>query len=505
MTTAADSATLRGVEFHRVAWRPLALTSGGVAALLVIFSGRYGPHRDELYFVAAGQHLAWGYVDQPSFTPLVARVVSELFGDALVGWRLPSALAAGAVVLLTGLSARRLGGDRPAQLLAAAAMAVSAILLIVGHLMSTATFDLLFWTLISFLVVRQLQGSDPRGWLLVGLVVGVALHNKTLVAVLVAALLLGLLAVGPRSVLRSVWLWLGAVLALLVWLPNLLWQADHGWPQLTLAQAIAGGSSGSSQPRWLFLPMQLVLVSPVLVAVWVPGLVRLWRAPELRPLRCFAFAYAFLAVVFLVAGGKPYYLTGLYPLLLAAGGPPVVRWLRRRSDARGWVIGGLALSLLVNAVLMLPVLPVRALAVTPVVDINYDAGETVGWPAFAATVATVYAGLPPADRDRAVLVTRNYGQAGAIDRFGPELGLPKAFSGHNAYFDWGPPPDTGGPVVLVGFDEAFLRTVFADVRQAATIDNGVGVDNDEQGTPVWVAREPRGPWAEIWPSFRRLG
>ena len=197
--TATESATAVGVDLPRVAWRPLALVSAAVAVLLLIVSGRYGPHRDELYFVAAGQRLDWGYADQPSFTPLVARVVSDLFGDVLVGWRLPSSLAAGAVVLLTGLMARRMGGERPAQLLAAGSMAVSAILLIVGHLMSTATFDLLFWALISFLVVRQLQGADPRGWLLVGLVIGIALHNKTLVAVLVAALLIGLLAVRDRK------------------------------------------------------------------------------------------------------------------------------------------------------------------------------------------------------------------------------------------------------------------------------------------------------------------
>jgi 4-amino-4-deoxy-L-arabinose transferase-like glycosyltransferase len=494
-----------GMDLPRVALRPLALLSGALAAFLLIFSPRYGPHRDELYFRTAGQHLAWGYVDQPAFTPLIARVVSDLFGNALVGWRLPSALAAGAVVLLTGLLARRMGGDRPAQLLAGAAIAVSAILLILGHMLSTAMFDLLFWTLISFLVVRQLQGADPRGWLLVGLVTGIALHNKTLVATLVAAVVVGLLAVGPRAVLRSAWLWAGAGLALLVWLPNLLWQADHGWPQLTLARAIAGGSSGSSQPWWLFLPMQLVLVSPVLVAMWLPGLVRLWRAAELRPVRSFSVAYVLLALVFLVSGGKPYYLAGLYPVLLAAGAPAVVGWLRNRAGARGWVVGGLGLSLLVNAVLMLPVLPVRALAVTPIVDINYDAGETVGWPAFAATVADAYATLPPEDRTRAVVVTQNYGEAGAIDRYGPALGLPKAHSGHNAYFDWGPPPDTGGPVLLVGFNEAFLRTVFGDVSRVATIDNGVGVENEEQGTPVWVAQDPRGPWAEIWPSFRRLG
>src|ERR671910_333953 len=213
-----------------MAWRPLALLSGGLAALLVIFGARYGPHRDELYFATAGQHLAWGYVDQPSFTPLIARLVTELFGDGLVGWRLPSALAAGAVVLLTGLLARRMGGDRAAQLLAGAAIAVSAVLLILGHLLSTATFDLLFWTLTTYLVVRQLQGADPRGWLLVGLVVGIALHNKTLVAALVAAVLIGLLAVGPRSVLRSVWLWAGAGLAVLTPGPHPVLHAGHGLP-----------------------------------------------------------------------------------------------------------------------------------------------------------------------------------------------------------------------------------------------------------------------------------
>ena len=129
----------------------------------------------------------------------------------------------------------------------------------------------------------------------------------------------------------------------------------------------------------------------------------------------------------------------------------------------------------------------------------------MGWPAFAATVADVYAGLPLADRDRAVVVTQNYGQAGAVDRYGPGLGLPKAYSGHNAYFDWGPPPDSGGTAVVIGFSESFLRTAFGQVDRAATIDNGVGVENEEQGTPVWVVRDPRGSWAEIWPTFRRLG
>jgi 4-amino-4-deoxy-L-arabinose transferase-like glycosyltransferase len=487
-----------------VAWRPLALISAGVLGLLVAVSPWYGPHRDELYFVEAGRHLDWGYVDQPPFTPLLARLITEVVDESLVALRLPAAAAAALVVLLTGLIGRELGAEPGAQVVAAASMAVAAMLLIVGHMLSTATFDLLFWTLICYLVVRQLGGADGRGWLLVGLATGLALQNKTLPAFLVAAVLIGLLLVGPRAVFRSGWLWGGAAIAGLVWLPNLLWQASRGWPQVELAQAIAAGSSGSSQPWWLFLPMQLVLISPVLVPVWIAGLVRLWRAPDLRPFRCFAVAYGVLAVVFLVTGGKPYYLAGLYPILLAAGAPAAVHWLRRRRGARGWVVGGFGLSLLVNAVLMLPVVPARVLAATPITAINYDAGETVGWPAFVTTVAEVHNRLPAADRPTAVVVTQNYGQAGAIDYYGPRLGLPDAFSGHNAYYDWGPPPETGGPTIVIGFEESFLRAVFGQVDLAATVDNQLNLDNDEQGRQIWICRNLRGTWTDTWPRFRNL-
>ena len=259
-------------------------------------------------------------------------------------------------MLLTGLLARRMGGDRPAQLLAGAAMAVSAILLILGHLharhVRPAVLDL-----ISFLVVRQLQGADPRGWL-VGLVTGIALHNKTLVAALVAAVLLELLAVGPRTVLRSAWLWAAPA-----------WRycgcrTCSGRP--TTAAAHAGPRdrrrcSGSSQPWWLFLPMQLVLVSPVLVAMWLPGLVRLWRAAE-RPVRSRRRLRA--AGPGVPALRRQAVLPGrAVPGAAGRRAPAVVGWLRNQAGVRGWVVGGLGLSLLVNAVLMLPVLPVRALAV----------------------------------------------------------------------------------------------------------------------------------------------
>ncbi|SNX98003.1 4-amino-4-deoxy-L-arabinose transferase [Geodermatophilus sabuli] len=481
---------------------PLTGLAAAVALLLLAVSGRYGYHRDELYFLRAGREAAFGYVDQPPLTPLLAATVDALAPGSLVALRVPSALAAGLVVVLTGLLAREFGGGRAAQLLAAAAIGVSAFLLAVGHLLSTSTFDLLAWTALSWLLVRALRDGGAV-WLAAGAVAGVALQNKVQPAFLVAAVLLGVLVAGPRVVFRSPWPWLGGALALLLWAPNLAWQATNGWPQLALAEAIAAGSSGTSEPWYLFLPFQLVLVSPLLVPVWGAGWVRLARDPGLRPWRAFAVAYIALAAVFLLTGGKPYYLAGLYPVLLAAGADPVLRWVRRGAGRlrAGLVAAALVLSLAIDALLMLPLLPVGALAGSPVPAVNYDAGETVGWPAFAATVESARDRLPAGEP--VAVLTRNYGEAGAVDRFAPRLA--PAYSGHNAYWSWGPPGEEVTAVVAVGFPEEQLRRWFGRVEPAGRVDNGVGLDNDEQGVPVWVAADRLVPWSQLWPQLRRLG
>jgi Dolichyl-phosphate-mannose-protein mannosyltransferase len=484
-----------------VAWAGLVALAGGVAALLLATSGRYGYHRDELYFLRAGREAAFGYVDQPPLTPLLARTMDALLPGSVTGLRLPSVLASALVVLLTGLIARELGAGRGAQLLAAASMGVSAVLLAVGHLLSTTTYDLLAWTALSWLLVRSLRDGGPI-WLATGAVAGLALQNKLLPLVLLAGVLVGVLAVGPRAVLAGRWPWLGTAVALVIWAPNLVWQAANGFPVFTLSAAIAGGSSGSSQPWYLFLPFQLVLVSPLLVPVWALGWWRLARDPALRTWRAFAVAYALVAALFLVTGGKPYYLAGFFPLLLAAGAPAVVGWARRgaRRVRSGLLVAALALSLAMSALLMLPLVPVGDLARTPIPDIDYDAGETVGWPEFAATIAAVRAQVPPGER--VAMLTGNYGEAGAVDRFLPALA--PAHSGHNSYWGWGPPPEDASTLIVVGVDEARLRQWFGRVELAARIDNGLGLDNDEQGRPVWLVRERRLPWSQLWPQLRHI-
>ena len=482
--------------------RAVLPTAAAVTVVLLAFAAGYGYHRDELYFVAAGRHLAWAYADQGPLTPLIARAMTELAPDSLVVLRVPSALAAGVTVLLTGLLARELGGGRRAQAIAAACAAVAAVVLVTGHMLSTSTFDLLVWTAVTWLAVRALRTGEDRLWVVAGLVLGIGLLNKPLPAFLAAGLLAGVALAGPRELLRNRYVWAGAAVALVLWSPWIVWQAGHGWPQIDVSRSIAAGGSASSQPWWAIVPFQFLLVSPPLAPVWIAGLVRLFADPALRGVRFLACAWAVLAVVFMAAGGKPYYLAGLLPVLIAAGALAVDEWLERgRPGVRtGVLVAALAAAALADAVIALPVLPADRAG--PVIAVNADVGETIGWPEFARTIAAVFHGLP--DARGAVILARNYGEAGAIDRYGPALGLPRAASGHNAYGDWGPPPDGAAPVVAIGLrpaDVARLR----GCRVAARIDNRAGVDNDERGTAVLVCGGPRRPWSRAWPALRHLG
>jgi len=234
--------------------------------------------------------------------------------------------------------------------------------------------------------------------------------------------------------------------------------------------------------------------------------VRLFRDPDLRPLRFFGWTWVVLAIVFIATGGKPYYLSGLSPLLIAAGATPVEAWLERgrRGVRRAALVGAFVLSALIGGTIALPVLPVEDLE--PVLAMNEDVGETVGWPSFAEQVMRVRDGLP--EGGDAVVFTSDYGQAGAIDRYGTfGLEVDGAYSGHNAYHEWGPPPDRRGPVVLVGFDDerALVARSFRDCTIRARIDSERGIDNEEDGTPIWVCGETRRPWSELWPDLERLG
>lgn len=479
--------------------RGVALVVAVQAVALLVLAPHYGPHRDELYFASAGHRLAGGYPDQPAFTPLLARLADVVAPHSLLVLRLPSVAAAVGLTLLTVWFARTLGGGRAAQLLAASVCAASVIVLALGHLLSTSTFDTLAWTAVLALATAAL-GAGDRGeihrarwrWLAAGLVAGVGLNNKHSVLFLLVALLIALAVCrASRPALRTPWPWLAALLAAVMWLPNIVWQAQHDWPVFALAADIREEYGGLGE-RIGYIVEALVMYSPLIAVVWLIGLVTLLRRPEWRLERPLAVTFLLLAAWFLVAGGKGYYLAGAIPPLLAAGCVVLAqRWAARRLVVAGIV---LVLSAAVAWPVFLPVLPVRTWAGTFYADAGEDQRETVGWPAYTDEIRAVVDTLTPEQRRTAVVFTQNYGEAGAAEWY--DVGLP-VYSGHNGWRDWGPPPASASPVVVIGDIDA--DRFFTGCREAARLDNHVDIDGEEQGLPVRVCDGPIGSWRQQWP------
>jgi Dolichyl-phosphate-mannose-protein mannosyltransferase len=485
VTASAVQSTIR----NRAVWLVAAAAFGVEMAV----SGRYGYVRDELYFLAAGRHLGWGYVDQPLLTPLLARVDALLTGDTLVGLRALPALGLAALVLLTAAMARELGAGRGGQLLAALATACCAEYLGAMHELTTTPVDFVGWALVLLAVTRLLRRSDPRWWMAVGGLAGLSLDAKWNIGFLVAALGLGF-AVTPaaRPLLRSRYLVYGVALLIVLAAPDVVWQALHGWPNLAVFGHL---NQQAGQNRVLYWPIQVVYTSIALVPLWVGGI--RWALRDAR-LRVVGVAAVAVIVAQFILGGKGYYPGGIYTFCFAAGATALSlsgRPLRRRA-----VVYCVAAA--VSAVIALPLLPAAALARFPVQKVNYDLGEEIGWPSQVALVARVYDGLPAAERADAAVVAGNYGEAGAVDRYGAALGLPPAHSGANSYWLWGPPPAADTVAVAVNVDPALLRRWFSSVRVAAVYRNGLGVSDDEEGAVIYVAAGLRAPWTTAWPSFR---
>jgi hypothetical protein len=466
----------------------LAAAAAYVAELAV--SARFGYQRDELYFLAAGQHLSAGYVDQPPLTPLLARLFSLATGDTLVGMRALAALGLPLIVLLTASIARMLGAGRAGQVIAALATAYCAEYLGVFHLFTTTAVDFVFWTVLLWLVVRLLTSDDRRWWLPIGLVAGIALSAKWNIGFLLAGLAIGLAAVrSSRPLLRGRYLLIAVLTAALLGVPDVVWQATHGWPNLGVFSYL---ERDAWHNRIVYWPFQALYTSILLVPLWIGGLARTLRDARLRPL---GIAAVFVIVIQFVLGGKPYYAGGIYTVLFAAGavGLERIAWPR---------VARYAVAGVVCAVLALPFLPAATLASVQLQKINSDLSEQNGWPREVSLVASVYSGLPPSQRSVAAILAGNYGEAGAIARYGPSLGLPQAYSGHNSFWWWGPPPPQATSVVAIGVSPALLRAEFRSVRLAAVYDNELGVGNQEQGTRVYVASGLRNPWTKAWPAFR---
>ncbi|HEY8728909.1 MAG TPA: glycosyltransferase family 39 protein [Acidothermaceae bacterium] len=497
------NAVVLDVRRPAFALKPVAAITGAVVVVLLATSNIYGYHRDELYFRVLGHHLGWGYIDQPPLTPLLGRISTAVFGDHLWALRLPSVLAIAATAVLLALIARELGGTAVAQSLAALGVATN-FALVNGHLLLTTSVDAVIWVSVILCILRALIRQRDEWWLVAGLVTGIGLYNKHLIVLLLLTVGVGLFIVGPRRVFASRTLWLGVLIALVVGAPNLIYQATNGWPQFDMASALEAHKGHDA--RFQFVPFQIILLGPPLVPIWIAGFVSLWRRTATRAV---AVAYPLMSGLLLVIGGQPYYTEGLVLALYAAGVVATCRWMGERGGRRGrrlWVVAGVGLNIAVSAVISLPLLPVSALAKTPIPGINQTVRDQIGWPVYVRQVAAVYTSLPASDRTVAVVIAGNYGELGAMVKYGRADGLPaQIYSGQNALYYLARPPTSATVAVVVGIDnDQFVTSQFANCVERGKLNDGVDIDNEEQGRLIRVCRDPVLPWPQLWPRFRHL-
>ena len=491
----------------RIAW-----ALGGLAvAIQMLTNGRYGYFRDELYYLAAGDHLAFGYVD---FAPLIAwitRASRFALGDSLHAIRVVPALAFGGEVVLTGVIARQLGGGRWAELLSCLSVLLCPVALVNGGRLSMNPLEPLFWMGCVCILLEAIRSERPKLLLWCGVLAGLGLENKHSTVFFLGALAVGLLAAPERRLLATRWFWMAMAIAFLLALPNAVWQYAHHFPTLEDLRHVKELHKNVELAPLPFLVQQIMMLLPVSALVWVAGLGFL-----LVRRRALGVTYLALLAVMMALKAKDYYLAPIYPMLFAAGGVLWERWKSRRGF--GWI--GVALPAVIVALgivatpLVLPILPaerigpyMQALGV-PMTRTETGMkgrlpqyfGDEFGWPEMVEAVASVYNALPPAERAKTAILAGNYGEAGAIDFFGPRYGLPKAISGHQNYYYWGPRQYTGESLILLEWSRARAERWCRNVETGPAIAPYYGMGWEFYS--VLTCHGFKKPLAEAWPELK---
>jgi hypothetical protein len=489
----------------------------GVATFVlhIAVAGGYGYQRDELYFISCAQHLAWGYVDQPPLIALVARVALTLFGGSLYGLRLLPALAAAATVVVTGRLAWRLGGGPVAQSIAMLGIALTPFYLAVGNLLTMNAFEPLLWVGAAYLFLKANESDRLTVWTALGVVAGLGLINKYSMFFYLGSCIVAVACTPQRRALARPGFALAIGIALAIVAPTLLWQGAHGWPQLEVLRNAARTKNVVVGPL-AFYAQQILMMNPLAAPIWLGGLYSLLFLPEGRRLRWYGLAYLMLSVVYLALGAKVYYLAPIYPVLFAAG----AQLLEARLVTIRWVTVAYPICLLVAGLVIapeaFPLLPLPAfLGYERVLDfrgikmekhpeglVPQHFADMLGWPTLVTTLARAYDGLSPAERREAVILTRDYGQASAVDFLGPKYGLPRAISGHNNYYLYGTRGASGNVVLAIGLPAAQLRGEFRSVERVALYHDDY-VLPDFNDLPVYKCTRPLAPLAAWFPSVKR--
>jgi hypothetical protein len=501
-----------------IAW----LLAAAAVLLQMATNGRYGYFRDELYYIATSDHLAWGYVDFAPLASLLMRVSRFLFGDSLHAIRFLPALSNGAVIVLTGLITRELGGKRFAVLLACLSVLMAPVILNNATRFSMNPFEPLFWMGSVYFLLRAINRNQPELLLWCGVLLGLGLENKHSTAFFLISLTVGLLATPERRWFCSKWLWVAAIVIILLSLPNLIWQYQHGFPTWVDLSNVKKTHKNVELPPLPFLRQQIMMLLPISVIVWVAGLGFLLfhaqgKHAQGKRYRVLGLTYLVFLAIMMTLHGKDYYLAPIYPMLFAAGG---VFWETFIAAHAGWrwvkvALPAMVLALGVVAVpLVLPILPPERVASymaalgmkMPKTETHMSSplpqhfSDQFGWPEMVAAVAQFYHSLPPEEQAKTGILAGNYGEAGAIDFFGPKYGLPKSISAHQNYYYWGPREYTGESLILLQWDIEDAQDWCHEVQRGPQLDPPWAMG--EEHFTILLCRGLKKPLPELWPRLK---
>jgi hypothetical protein len=493
----------------------------------VYFNNRYGYFRDEFDYMACGDHLAWGYVDQPPLIPFLIHISRAVLGDSLRAIRFIPALASSLLVVQAGMIAREFGGKRFALILSAVTVLIAPQYLSNGSLLGTNCLEPNLWMGCAYFVILAIKRNDPRYWLWVGVFAGLGLEEKYSIAFFVFGIVVGLLLTEQRRVFFGKWIWLGGLAAFLIFLPNLLWNIHYHWPFLELMHNIRAEGRDVVLPAGQYFLQQALLVHPLTAPIWLAGLIAFFVWPPLKPYRVLGWSYLVCYTVFFALHGKSYYLAPIYPMLLAAGAVLIETVLsgvrapaRQARFGRAWLEPIIVVLLLAAGAHLAPIVvpvysPDKFIAYTktlpfklPVMEHSHARAvlpqwyaDQFGWQEIVDETAAAWNQLSPADRGDCGIFAQDYGQAGAIDFLGRRYGLPRSLSGDKTFFLWGPRGYSGKCLIVLDDTRESLAQIFQQVDYV-----GTSADNPwalEKNIDVFICHGPKfGTLAELWPKLK---